>query len=1092
MPVPSRSNLNKAEAKYNVTTDFPSLGLHSAASTGNVGLVEYALSHGQPVNSVVDGVLPLHAACAGGNVQVVKTLIDHGADVNGPRLPRKYSTEKNRDTSTPIVGTTGSTPLHFAAANGNTEVVSLLLLHGAHADRADKHGITPEMLAHQNGWIQCAQVLRDWALNKDKDLRERQGFDYQNTLDTSSSPIPSSRRRLNVKRSMDTALSMLRTTDVPRKPTQGSSPGVSPFKPADDDYFPTGDPSNFPYDLNARRPSLPQVIPPQFSNSDFNRNRKPSPTTPRRPRSAGTGAERKPQEVNYPTYGRGGAGRKLTTKYSLVNVFKRAQSCEDDGSAQDYDFNRSQERVALGSSTAPGSTTTLPLPKSFSFSEVSSTPNLPDTANQPATAPPRSGFPQHSPIQHHSHTSTSLTSPRKDPPQPPPSYPASHSVPAKSPARPSNIPLAVELHLALAEQQRKGLSSPARVSIPLVHGDSGDNQYQALPVPKINPLVQQHNRNRSTSSGIAPHPDRTLSQEVFQHNSNGYTTDDPRFNASPSPRPGILRAHNRSSSGGQGSPLPARTLRFDSTSSVPANERKGKESPRPISRPLPQPHQPHNLSPLTRLKIPVKEEDPVSPISDTEHNISVQEPSIEGELEDNEDDNYGHLIDQDPSTLPSVLLQRQRGLSFGSDCSLSPIDSVTDDAFGNFKSDFPFSIEQPPEIAPTEPIELSSPSQHHLNVSISPNGRGRGDSLSSVESEAQRALSSSGSATSMTISTPNYPGVALPLPSTKSLGAVLQADSSSPLGQEDHTQSLFPLVSSHSSPRPSPKRREHTPVDIDIAAISSHAQAEALVQKTRQHVLDLAAAQEVSALANTGRTPLSAKLAAYGESLALEKKLREQKEVEDVDRPLVSPPLAQLPNSVIPKQKNREGVERQHSLLEYRIPPRVKKRKDPRRPSTAEGVMSTRQSDTFTGDRPSPGHHSWRSATLINQQPQTLIPEFGNSSHYHFQESEPTSRTDSPSRPQPPRGISNGHPPPIAPELALSRVSSADPDTEPETINRGTSTPDPMKSVKKLARMGYPVEATTSTRTLPPAQPQKQRFGASIKSLMQTIRGKSN
>jgi hypothetical protein len=63
----------------------PSLGLHSAAATGNVGLVEYALEHGQPINSVLDGVLPLHAACAGGNVQVVKLLMDHGADVNAPR-----------------------------------------------------------------------------------------------------------------------------------------------------------------------------------------------------------------------------------------------------------------------------------------------------------------------------------------------------------------------------------------------------------------------------------------------------------------------------------------------------------------------------------------------------------------------------------------------------------------------------------------------------------------------------------------------------------------------------------------------------------------------------------------------------------------------------------------------------------------------------------------------------------------------------------------------------------------------------------------------------------------------------------------------
>ncbi|TFK62247.1 ankyrin, partial [Pluteus cervinus] len=114
---------------------------------------EYALEHGQPINSVLDGVLPLHAACAGGNQQVVKLLIEHGADVNAPRLPRRYSNDKNRDTSAPIVGTSGSTPLHFASANGNTQVVLTLLLHGAHPDRPDKHGVTPEMLARQHGWL---------------------------------------------------------------------------------------------------------------------------------------------------------------------------------------------------------------------------------------------------------------------------------------------------------------------------------------------------------------------------------------------------------------------------------------------------------------------------------------------------------------------------------------------------------------------------------------------------------------------------------------------------------------------------------------------------------------------------------------------------------------------------------------------------------------------------------------------------------------------------------------------------------------------------------------------------------------------------
>ncbi|TDL14090.1 hypothetical protein BD410DRAFT_757389, partial [Rickenella mellea] len=84
MPSASRTQ-HKAEAKYNVTTDFPRLDLHSAAAAGNLGLVEYAIRHGQPVNSVLDGVLPLHAAAAGGSVVVVLYLIDQGADVNVPR-----------------------------------------------------------------------------------------------------------------------------------------------------------------------------------------------------------------------------------------------------------------------------------------------------------------------------------------------------------------------------------------------------------------------------------------------------------------------------------------------------------------------------------------------------------------------------------------------------------------------------------------------------------------------------------------------------------------------------------------------------------------------------------------------------------------------------------------------------------------------------------------------------------------------------------------------------------------------------------------------------------------------------------------------
>jgi ankyrin repeat protein len=88
-------------------TPDPNLELHSAAASGNLGLVHYALTHGQPVNSLLHGCLPLHAACSGGSVSVVRMLIDRGADVNAPRLPRRYSENGKRGNSAPAVGTVG-------------------------------------------------------------------------------------------------------------------------------------------------------------------------------------------------------------------------------------------------------------------------------------------------------------------------------------------------------------------------------------------------------------------------------------------------------------------------------------------------------------------------------------------------------------------------------------------------------------------------------------------------------------------------------------------------------------------------------------------------------------------------------------------------------------------------------------------------------------------------------------------------------------------------------------------------------------------------------------------------------------------------
>lgn len=159
-------------------------------------------------------------------------------------------------------------------------------------------------------------------------------------------------------------------------------------------------------------------------------------------------------------------------------------------------------------------------------------------------------------------------------------------------------------------------------------------------------------------------------------------------------------------------------------------------------------------------------------------------------------------------------------------------------------SQLPFSINGPP---PTEDALAES--------------RLRGDSVSSASTTATASTypqSSSSDATwsVATPSTPQLPGSPRILPM---LGEYE--------GDVEETNEI------HQHPR-----RLHPPLDIDISAISSHAQAEELVRRAQESILNMEQylEQNVKKDSETGRTPLSAKLAAYGESLAIERRLKEK------------------------------------------------------------------------------------------------------------------------------------------------------------------------------------------------------------------------
>jgi ankyrin repeat protein len=135
------------------------LDLNGAAFHAHWRLCKFLLEHGADPNQPLpgSGETPLHAAlCKTDHLvydRVLEVLLAHGADPNVATIPGAETGGFMRD-----VRTRGETPLHRAAAFGDTSTIDLLLQAGARLDARDANGDSP--LTWASWYLRPTPILR--------------------------------------------------------------------------------------------------------------------------------------------------------------------------------------------------------------------------------------------------------------------------------------------------------------------------------------------------------------------------------------------------------------------------------------------------------------------------------------------------------------------------------------------------------------------------------------------------------------------------------------------------------------------------------------------------------------------------------------------------------------------------------------------------------------------------------------------------------------------------------------------------------------------------------------------------------------------
>ncbi len=156
-----------ADADPNAANEDGQTALMLAARNGSVALAKQLLEHGADVNrrEKYHDQSALMWAAAEGHVPVVELLVAKGADVTVRARANDWETQISSEPRVQYRPSGGLTPLLYAARAGCLGCVEAIVKGGADVDRPNPDGMTPMMMALDNGFPVVAKYLLDRGAN---------------------------------------------------------------------------------------------------------------------------------------------------------------------------------------------------------------------------------------------------------------------------------------------------------------------------------------------------------------------------------------------------------------------------------------------------------------------------------------------------------------------------------------------------------------------------------------------------------------------------------------------------------------------------------------------------------------------------------------------------------------------------------------------------------------------------------------------------------------------------------------------------------------------------------------------------------------